>query len=257
METVGARNVDSTISSPAEPDAARAAVSENAPDPGLSGHRVTEGIRQLILSGELAPGSRISQESLAARFGTSRIPVRDALNRLESDGLVVLKPNSGAWVARLDLNECLEIYKIRERIEPLALSEAVPRMTDEEIAGLDALVEQMSQTTDTETFLRLDRQFHLASYRAAGMQQLVQMVERYWNSTQHYRRAFTNLLGSEGSWIIHAEHRLIIDALRRRDGEGAAHVLFEHIRRTRFELERHKELFHDDERVPARRRRKK
>lgn len=209
----------------------------------LIGHRITEGIRELILSGELAPGSRIGQESLAARFGASRIPVREALKRLESDGLVVLKPSSGAWVAKLDLDECLEIYKIRERIEPLALSEAVSRMTDEEIAKLERLVIEMDSAIDNETFLRLDREFHLASYRAAGMQQLQGMVERFWNTTQHYRRAFTNLLGSEGNWIIHAEHRLMIDALRRRDAEGAGHLLFEHIRRTRFELERHKELF--------------
>lgn len=222
---------------------------EARPEPGavsetmLSGQRVTENIRAIILSGELAPGSRIGQEALAERFGTSRIPVREALKRLESDGLVVLVPNSGAWVAKLDLDECVEIYKIRERIEPLALGEAVPRMSDEEIERLAALVEEMEQAGDTATFLRLDREFHLASYRASGMMQLGAMVERFWNTTQHYRRAFTKLLGKDGGWIIHAEHRLMVDALRRRDAEGASHILFEHIRRTRFELERHSELF--------------
>lgn len=256
METVGAQPASNSDLLSIDDGASRSS-SPVASEQGLIGHRVTDMIRDLILSGELVPGSRISQESLAARFGTSRIPVRDALNRLESDGLVVLKPNSGAWVAKLDLNECIEIYKIRERIEPLALSEAVARMSDEDIGALEALVEEMIETTDTETFLRLDRQFHLASYRAAGMQQLVHMVERFWNSTQHYRRAFTNLLGQEGSWIIHSEHRLIIDAIRRRDCEGAGHVLFEHIRRTRFELERHKELFDTDEKNRVRRRRKK
>ena len=256
METVGARAAETPTGSGDDAHPVQSVEPAHS-DQGLIGHRVTDMIRELILSGELAPGSRISQESLAARFGTSRIPVRDALNRLESDGLVLLKPSSGAWVAKLDLEECLEIYKIRERIEPLALSEAVARISDEEIAALEALVEEMIGTHDTETFLRLDREFHLASYRAAGMQQLVQMVERFWNSTQHYRRAFTNLMGTERGWIIHAEHRLIIDAIRRRDSEGAGHVLFEHIRRTRFELERHKELFHSEGDSPVRRRRKK
>lgn len=209
----------------------------------LIGHRITEGIRELILSGELEPGSRIGQEALALRFGASRIPVREALKRLESDGLVVLKPSSGAWVAKLDLDECIEIYKIRERIEPLALSEAVSRMSDEEIAALERLVIEMAGTEDNDAFLKLDREFHLASYRSAGMQQLLGMVERFWNTTQHYRRAYTRLIGREGSWIIHSEHRLMIDALKRRDAEGAGHLLHEHIRRTRFELERHKELF--------------
>src|SRR5262245_26158964 len=94
----------------------RPAVSDSA-DFGLAGQRVTDRIRDLILSGELAPGSRIRQEALAEKFGTSRIPVREALRRLESEGLVILVPNSSAWVAKLDLRECIEIYRIRERIE--------------------------------------------------------------------------------------------------------------------------------------------
>ena len=214
-----------------------------AGESALSTQRVTDGLRALILSGELTPGSRIGQEELATRFAVSRIPVRGALARLESDGLVVLKPSSGAWVAKLDLKECLEIYRIRERIEPLALSEAVPLMTEADIAELEALVEEMVDSPDTETFLRLDRQFHLASYRHADMNQLLQMIERFWNTTQHYRRAFTKLLGRERNWIIHAEHRLIVDAIRRRDASGAGNLLMEHIRRTRLELAQHEDLF--------------
>lgn len=209
----------------------------------LSTERVTEGIRALILSGELAPGSRIGQEELATRFAVSRIPVRGALSRLESDGLVVLKPSSGAWVAKVDLAECLEIYMIRERLEPLALSQSVPNMSDATIEMLDSLVGEMAGSPNTETFLRLDRRFHLASYEDAGMKQLLAMIERFWNTTQHYRRAFTTLLGQERNWIIHAEHRLIVEAIRRRDPDGAAHVLSEHIRRTRRELAQHCDLF--------------
>ncbi|WOX07045.1 GntR family transcriptional regulator [Microbulbifer pacificus] len=214
-------------------------------DSALVGHRVTEQIRDLILSNELPPGSRISQESLAERFGTSRIPVRDALNRLESDGLVVLKPSSGAWVAKLDFDECVEIYKIRERIEPLALSESAKKMTDEDINHLQDLVEQMEVAQDTETFLKLDREFHLASYRASNMDLLNEMVHRFWNTTQQYRRAFTEIIGNEGAWVIHAEHRLMIEALRRRDSEGASQMLHEHIRRTRIKLEEHSEVFNE------------
>jgi len=214
-----------------------------AGESALSTQRVTEELRALILSGALPPGSRIGQEELAARFAVSRIPVRGALARLESDGLVVLKPSSGAWVAKLDLGECLEIYRIRERIEPLALCEAVPLMNEADIAALEALVEEMVKSADTETFLRLDRQFHLASYRRAGMNQLLTMIERFWNTTQHYRRAFTKLLGRERNWIIHAEHRLIVDAIRRRDANGAGNLLMEHIRRTRLELAQHEDLF--------------
>ena len=228
-----------------------------AADTAPVGHRVTEAIRRLILTGDLPPGSRIGQEALAARFNVSRIPVRDALSRLESDGLVLLKPSSGAWVAKLDLQECIEIYKIRERLEPLALSEAVARMSDEEIDALAALVEEIAVAEDDEEFLRLDREFHLACYKAAGMRQLQAMAERFWNTTQHYRRLFIKSVDRENSWVIHAEHRLLVDAIRRRDREGAGNVLFEHIRRTRFELERNAHLFPMSEpaRSPKRRRR--
>jgi DNA-binding GntR family transcriptional regulator len=181
--------------------------------------------------------------------------VRVALGRLESDGLVVLKPSSGAWVARVDLAECLEIYMIRERLEPLALAQAIPNMTDERIAQLDRLVEDMAASPDTETFLKLDRTFHLASYADAGMKQLLAMIERFWNTTQHYRRAFTTLLGRERNWIIHAEHRLIVDAIRRRETESAAHLLTEHIRRTRIELSQYADLFPPPE--PTRKRSRK
>jgi len=182
--------------------------------------------------------------------------VRVALGRLESDGLVVLKPSSGAWVARVDLAECLEIYMIRERLEPLALAQAIPNMTDERIGELERLVEEMAASPDTETFLRLDRTFHLASYAEAGMKQLLAMIERFWNTTQHYRRAFTTLLGRERNWIIHAEHRLIVDAIRRRDTESASHLLTEHIRRTRIELSQYADLFPPTD-PPRKRSRKK
>jgi DNA-binding GntR family transcriptional regulator len=219
----------------------------SAPETSLVTDRVTEGIRALILAGELPPGSRIGQEALAARFAVSRIPVRGALSRLESDGLVVLKPSSGAWVARLDLAECLEIYLIRERLEPLALAQSIPNMAEGTVHRLERLVEDMAASADTETFLKLDRMFHLASYQDAGMKQLLAMIERFWNTTQHYRRAFTTLLGRDRNWIIHAEHRLIVDAIRRRDTEGASHLLTEHIRRTRCELAQHAELFPDSD----------
>ncbi len=207
------------------------------------GQRVTEAIRSLILSGDLPPGSRIGQEALAARFSVSRIPVREALSRLESDGLVVLKPSSGAWVARLDLQECIEIYKIRERIEPLALTEAIAHMGDAEIDVLEQLVIAIERAGNDEEFLRLDRAFHLACYRSTGMQQLGGMAERFWNTTQQYRRLFMKSVSRDNSWVIHAEHRLIVDAMRRRDPVGASNILQEHIRRTRFELERNAHLF--------------
>ncbi len=209
------------------------------------GLRVTGEIRQKILSGEFAPGLRMRQEELAAQFGTSRVPVREALKQLESEGLVVIVPNSGVWIARVDINECVEMWKIRERIEPLALGESLPHLTDEDILGLEEICRAIDATTDVEEFLRLDRQFHLASYRATAMPTLIPMIERIWNTTQHYRRAYTMLLGRERFWIIQCEHGLLMEAIKRRDVEDSERALYSHIRRTRMELERNRTAFTD------------
>lgn len=217
------------------------------------GDQVTSGIRELILSGELHPGVRIGQDALATRFGTSRLPVRDALRQLESEGLVILTPNSSARVAKLELRECTEIYKIRELIEPLALAESIPNMSDEQVAELETAVSEIELTRDSDVFLKLDREFHLSSYRAANMPQLESLVQRFWNTTQHYRRAYTKMVWEQGNWIINSEHRLQIEAIKRRDAVDAGQILKMHIRRTRQALARHPELF--DSPSPSRRRR--
>jgi DNA-binding GntR family transcriptional regulator len=209
----------------------------------LLSQRVTLDIKNLILSGDLTPGSRIRQEELALRFGTSRIPVREALRYLESEGLVTLKANSGAWVAKLDLAECIEIYKIRERIEPLAVSESVLRLEQQQVARLESLVERMELSRDAEAFLSLDREFHLGSYTGCCMPELQSLIERYWNKTQRYRGAFTHLVGPQGRWLMNYEHRLIMEAIKRRDIEGSASLVHGHIRRTRLTLAEHPELF--------------
>ncbi len=209
----------------------------------LASSRVTDALREAILSGKHRPGSRLRQEDLAEEYGISRIPVREALRQLESEGLVNLVPNSGAWIARLDQMECIEIYKIRERLETLALRESCPNLTDGDIAALDALRVRIEATTDIDEFLKLDREFHLLSYKAARMPRLVQMISNYWNSTQQYRRAFARTVGLNNLSAVHHEHALIVDALMRRDGKQASLILYGHIRRTRLQLEAHKEVF--------------
>ena len=110
--------------------------------------RIADEIRTAILSSEMRPGMRIRQELLANKFGTSRIPVREALKQLENEGLVVLAPNRGAWIADVNSEESIEIYKIREVVEPLAIFESVPRLTDADIASLEATALQLEQVTN-------------------------------------------------------------------------------------------------------------
>ncbi|MEY4000281.1 MAG: hypothetical protein RLZZ626_636 [Actinomycetota bacterium] len=205
--------------------------------------RVAEVLREEILNGTLLPGERLRQEDIAARLGASRQPVRDALRLLEGDGLVTLVANSGAWVSKLSERECDEAYLVRERLEPLLLSQSLPNLTADQVARLAHLVDEIEASGDIETFLRLDREFHLLCYAGAQSGMLSEFVERIWNTTQHYRRAFAKLSNPATSEITHMEHRLILDAITRRDSVQAERALEGHIRRTRVTLAEHKELF--------------
>ena len=208
---------------------------------------VARSLRDAILAGRLRPGEKIRQEAVAQEFNVSRIPVREALQQLQTEGLVSLTPNSGARVAALDLRECIEIYQIRERVEPLAIAESVIRLTGEQLASMRELVAAIEATDDPGTRLDLDRRFHLTSYAAAPMPRLLHMIEGFWNSTQQYRRAFyaTVAMRAENGEMpaTHVEHRLLLDACQRRDPVDAEWVLRSHIRRTRIGLIQHKELF--------------
>ncbi|GAB2982686.1 GntR family transcriptional regulator [Amycolatopsis acidiphila] len=209
----------------------------------VASQRIAEEIREQILNGTLPPGTRIIQDELAEQLRTSRLPVREALRILQSRGLVTLRSNQGAWVTSMDMRECELSYKIRERVEPLLLAESAPRLSDDDIAGLARLQDRIEQAPGVEEFLVLDRELHWATYRHHQAEELASIVARLWDTTQHYRRAFTRLTGERRRWIIGSEHRLLIEALRDRDHTSAERILELHIRRTRVELAQHPEVF--------------
>lgn len=209
----------------------------------VESQRIADAIRERILDGHLLPGTRIKQDQIAEDLAVSRLPVREALRILESSGLVTFKANSGARVAEMSLSDLHMSYAIRERIEPLLLLNSLPGINDEDIARLRAIQDEIEETETVERFLRLDRELHWLTYRHHRSSQLAAMVARLWDTTQHYRRIFSKLARSQGSWTIQAEHRLLIDAIERHDGETAEAVLALHIRRTSVELSRHPEIF--------------
>jgi DNA-binding GntR family transcriptional regulator len=207
--------------------------------------RVADYLREAILSGQIAPGERIRQEDIAERFGASRLPVREALRILEAEGLTEHHRHKGARVPRLGMHEMDVIYQMRERLEPLALTESLPHLTEDDFQRLQELQRKIESNTDIGEFLALDRELHLLTYTGCGIDQLSSMVVRLWNSTQHYRRAFMYLSGPARRWVVNAEHRLLLDAIERRDAVDAARCLSGHIRRTRIELSQHPEVFEE------------
>lgn len=215
---------------------------KNETDLALS-RQIANSLKEEILSGKFPPGIRIRQEDIAEQFGASRSPVREALRILEAEGLINLVAHTGAWISRLSLSECEEMYQLRERIEPLLLRLSIPHITDSIVDELQKLVLQMEATINVETFLRLDRQFHLLSYSKAETVLVGEMVNRLWNTTQHYRRAYSQMMASTSFKPAHYEHHLLLTSIIKGDLDDAERILFGHIRRTRLELAKHPEVF--------------
>jgi DNA-binding GntR family transcriptional regulator len=205
--------------------------------------QVAADLRRRILAGEIVPGERIRQEEVAERFGVSRLPVREALRMLEAEGLTELETKKSARVPLLDMHQVALMYQMREKLEPLALTESIPNLTDAQIDRLDELQARIAKDNDLQHFLDLDRELHLLSYAGCDSDQLIGAVTRLWNSTQYYRRAFMTVTGPQRRWVVNAEHSLLLDAIRRRDIVDAEHFSCVHIRRTRIELQNHPELF--------------
>jgi DNA-binding GntR family transcriptional regulator len=203
---------------------------------------VIEELRTAILEGRLEPGTPIRQEAIAREQGTSRIPVREALRQLEAEGLVTIVPHSGARVAMLDFEECLEIYRIRERIEPLAFGESVGRLTSQQLASLDRLCDEIEAKRGDKAWIDVDRRFHLGCYAGASPR-LARMIGGFWHATQKYRRILQQTLGDADYDAYHHQHRLMVDSLRTGNVPAGEALVRMHIGRSLLLFSDHRELF--------------
>lgn len=191
-------------------------------------------IRGLILSGELAPGSQLSEEALALRCDVSRTPVRDALRRLEADLLVRRSETLRTFVAEWSLDDIADAFELRTLLEAHAAMRAAERIDQAEIARLHELNDQIfsavsADPPDVAVFLENNREFHAIVIQAAGSSRLAGALTRVveqpvvWRTAQHYDGE--NLLRS------YREHEELIAAFERADGAWAASVMTGHIRR--------------------------
>jgi len=176
--------------------------------------------------------SLIRQEELAATYGVSRMPVREALRMLEAEGLVVNRPNRGVVVAPLLPEEALEIFDIRAALESLALKRSIPRLTEtqknEAIAALKALEDapagQMSSA---------HRAFHLSLAAAAG-DRLLKLIGQYIDAAARYLRVEATL--EETVAEDHYEHRALLDATLAGDVKAATRLIERHVAGTGLEI---------------------
>jgi DNA-binding GntR family transcriptional regulator len=196
---------------------------------------VAEALRDAIVTGRLRGGERLHQDEIASKLGVSRMPVREALRQLESEGLVVFTPHRRVSVAALSAQELREIYEIRSALEVLALDLAVPRLSIKEFDRLGAVLDQMDRTSDPRRWVDLNRLFHRTLYRASGRARLCTLIDSLRDNVERYLRIYVSAL--ERRAHAQAEHRRILRACRRRQSAEAKKALRAHLSGTLSQLE--------------------
>ena len=181
-------------------------------------------IRELVITGELEPGEQLRQRDLAQRFGVSQTPVREAMRRLESEGLLTCDTHRGFTVVAPDAGRVEENFQIRAALESLGASLAARKIDAAGLARLRALNDQMRALADDDPgYAELNREFHFAVYSCAGSPLLMSLMRLLWAS----------LRGGPRVLRTHAEsarqHDAILDALRAGDAEAAAARTYQHI----------------------------
>jgi DNA-binding GntR family transcriptional regulator len=193
--------------------------------------RVHQVVSDEILSNRLPPGTVLNEVALARSLGVSRGPVREAIGRLASEGLVHVRPRRGAVVASLTREEFLEAYQVREALEVMAIRLAVIRIADEGVAELERLTAEMQEYAergDIDRFFQANAAFHAAIVDASGNQKLREVYRQVVGQMGRYQMRSLALRGTLRRSI--QEHRAIVRAMRRRDADRSAHLLSEHIR---------------------------
>lgn len=187
-------------------------------------------IREDILQGKLPNGSKLTEQTVCDAYKVSRTPVREALCRLEVEGLIENIPNRGAFVRGLSEQNRADIFTLRRAYEIQAVSWAVERITEEEMDELEENFEFMEFYTmknDIEKMLNINRSFHRMIYKAAHNRMLAQLLASY----QNYIRHDTATLAQQEDYLktVLEEHRLIFLAIRGRDKEAAVAAMTRHM----------------------------
>lgn len=190
---------------------------------------VLQRLRQAIVSRELQPGAAIRQEHLAEKYGTSRVPLREALKILEGEGQVTYIPHRGYFVADLSVSDLREVYLIRDLLETEALTRAVGNVTDHSLAHFDDMLAAMSEASaagDVATMSAMNRDFHFGIFELSDMPRLVRLIRVLWDATDAYRSLYYS--EAENRTHVDSEHRRIMDALRARDAASLVHAHRDH-----------------------------
>lgn len=200
-------------------------------------------LRQAILKGELKPGERLMEIALAERLGVSRTPIREAMRKLELEGLVVMIPRRGAQVANITEKDLNDVLEVRIALENLSIEKACQYMTEEQMDELKAAALKFERSIAGQNPVRLaeaDEAFHEIIYKASDNRRLKQVLNNLREQIYRYRVEY--LKEEETRNLLIQEHQELYNAIQARDVKRAQEIAFCHIENQRQAIIRSIEL---------------
>lgn len=194
-------------------------------------------LRQAILKGELKPGERLMEIALAERLGVSRTPIREAIRKLELEGLVKMIPRRGAQVANITEKDLNDVLEVRIGLENMAIEKACKLMGEEELKRLHEAGEEFRRTMDDGDLTKLaeaDVAFHEIIYQASDNVRLIQVLNNLREQIYRYRIEYLKEEATRN--LLVREHEELYQAIRQRDAQRAKEISFDHIENQRLAI---------------------
>jgi len=188
---------------------------------------IAERIRNAIIVGEYESGEALKQDVLAEKYGVSKIPVREALFQLKTEGLVDFIHNRGSVVSSLSTEEVEEIYTMRMALEQIALERAIPHLLDTNRIGAESILRLIDTSSDPIDWTKLNWDFHASLYRAANMPKLLETIEMLHNNVARYLPLYLKQLKFQDT--SQAEHWSLLEACSAKNTSLALTILQQHL----------------------------
>ena len=196
-------------------------------------------LRQAILQGDLQPGERLMEIALANQLGVSRTPVREAIRKLELEGLVTMIPRRGAEVANITRSDMEEVLEVRSTLEELAAELCCERISEEQIQELknaNRVFEAAVKSDEVLTIADADVKFHDIIYKATDNNRLIQILNNLREQLYRYRLEY--IKHQIAHMALVSEHNLIVESIEKRDKEAARHAIHAHISNQQHDIAR-------------------
>lgn len=205
-------------------------------DRRITADYVADALRQAIHRGELADGAVLNQAALAAHFGVSRVPVREAMRQLQAEGLIETRAHRLAVVRSLDLDRIVEIYDLRAVLEGFVIERAVPHVGAAELRDARAILAEMEADVDHARWLELNAQFHALLYTPSGAETSLELIDQLRVRGERYVRLWSRGSGIHRPAEAGREHAEILRLVEVGDGPAARRAIELHIGHTRERL---------------------